>query len=122
MVIIKNTKSEFSEQVILFKLLELESIREFKYIHAHLNGVKMSIRQALKAKMSGAKRGHPDISWPLKRGSYSGLYIEMKFGKNKLTPEQIEYFDFVSEQGFKCLVCYSGREAFQKIKDYYSLA
>jgi hypothetical protein len=60
-------------------------------------------------------RIHPDGS------ANSGLYIEMKTPGNKPTPEQVQFILGVTEQGFKCVVCYSAAEAIQAVNDYYGV-
>lgn len=76
--------------------------------------------------------GIPDINldWPVNHGwldekciqdvedYYHGLRIEMKYGKNKLTPEQEEKKELLEEAGFKVAVCYSASEAVKAVFEY----
>ena len=57
------------------------------------------------------KKGAWDIFIPLARQGFHGMFIEMKYGKNKLTPEQAEFGEFVSEQGYKTFVSYNWQDA-----------
>jgi hypothetical protein len=47
-----------------------------------------------------------------------GLYIEMKFGGNKLTKEQSEIKILLEKYGYKVAVCYSAAEAVKAVFDY----
>ena len=59
-----------------------------------------------------------DIFLPHPVEKYSGLFIEMKFGKNRLTKEQKEWIDRLTQAGYKCAVCYSFEEARDNILNY----
>ena len=74
-----------------------------------------------KMKKEGLKRGVSDICLPVPSGKYSGLYIEMKYGKNKPTAEQENFLRRINKLGYASCVCYSGEEAIDKIKYYYDL-
>ena len=52
---------------------------------------------------------------------FNGLFIEMKYGKNRLTDEQKEFGDHVSKQGYCTAVAYSAEEAIEIIDDYLSM-
>ena len=47
-----------------------------------------------------------------------GLRIEMKFGKNKLSPEQKEKKELLEEAGYKVAVCYSASQAVRAVFEY----
>ena len=55
---------------------------------------------------------------PVARNGFHGLYIEMKYGKNKPTDHQKEWIKALKEQGYKVTVCYSGVEATQELESY----
>jgi hypothetical protein len=81
--------SEHDEQVNLFHWADIMSPQypELALLHAIPNGGKRNINVARKLKEEGQKAGVPDICLPVPRGEYHGLYIEMKYGRNKPTPE-----------------------------------
>lgn len=83
-----------------------------------LNGVKLSIQQAIKAKAGGMLRGEWDVKLPIARGSYIGLVIEMKFGKNKLSESQIWYGERMKQEGHYVAVCYDWLSAKSIIENY----
>jgi hypothetical protein len=51
---------------------------------------------------------------------YSGLFIEMKSARGKLSDSQIDVMNKLSEEGYKCEVCYSSEEAIKVIDEYLS--
>ena len=62
-------------------------------------------------KAAGLKSGVPDICLPVANNGFHGLYIELKFGKNKATKAQEEYMAMLNAQGYKTAVCYGAEEA-----------
>jgi len=72
-------------------------------LEGSLNGVKLTAAQAGKAKAAGMLKGAHDITLPVPRGGHTGLSIELKAGKNKPTPEQIEYGQHLEAEGWMVL-------------------
>ena len=91
-------------------------------LHCSLNGVKMTKAQAGKAIAQGMKKGVADLFLPVKKGLFSGLYIEMKSEKGRTSTEQSKFLTAVSENGYSAFICYSAVEAIDKIKAYYNLS
>lgn len=94
---------------------------ELALLYAIPNGGKRSIYVARKMKAEGVMPGVPDLHLPVARRGYAGLWIEMKFGKNKQTEEQRRWFVQLSEQGHLCSVCYSSDEAIKLLSWYVGL-
>ena len=89
---IQNMKrSETTEQIALFNWAKrTESILPELALMYHVpNEGKRSNGGILKA--AGLKSGVPDICLPVANNGFHGLYIELKFGKNKATKDQEEY-------------------------------
>lgn len=61
---------------------------ELKLLFHVPNGGKRNAAEAARFKAMGVKAGVPDLCLPVARGGYAGLYIEMKYGKNKTTEKQ----------------------------------
>lgn len=76
---------------------------------------------AAKLKAAGVKRGVPDISLPVARGGYHGLYIELKYDTGRPTAEQKEWHDALIEQGYKAVFCWGFESAIEVIKEYLKL-
>ena len=113
-------QSEHQVQVQLFEWAELQSGKypELQLLNGSLNGVRLRIGQAVKAKKAGMKRGYPDIFLPIRRGQYSGLFIELKVDKNKPSLEQRDWISALRGQGYKAEVCWGFDEAKDMILNY----
>ena len=88
------------------------------YLYHPANGGKRSPREAARLKKQGVKAGVLDLHLVIPRPPYAGLWIEMKWGKNKPTDEQKSWAEIVTAYGSKAIVCYSAREAIDAIVDY----
>ncbi|WP_080056843.1 VRR-NUC domain-containing protein [Spirosoma aerolatum] len=77
--------------------------------------------EAMKLKAEGLRPGVPDLCLPVPKGRYHGLYVEMKYGDNKPTPEQNYWMQRLTKLGYCCRVCYSRSEAKHIFKTYLSL-
>lgn len=115
--------SEHTEQVKLFAWCKLNEqyYPELELIFAIPNqgssGKKGMLRQR-KMKSEGQKKGIPDIMLPVKNKTYSGIFIEMKVGKNEPTKDQSWWLTKLRQQNFYCTVCYSANEAAKTLLDY----
>ncbi len=97
--------------------------RNYPYLwmlHSSLNGVKMTKAQAVRAIAQGMKKGVADLFLPVKKGVYSGLYIEMRSEKGRTSIDQSKFLTAVSENDYLAHICYSAVEAIDKIKGYYN--
>lgn len=73
---------------------------------------------AYKLKAEGVKAGVPDIFLPVPSNDFHGLFIEMKFGKNKPTDSQEIWHIDLALGGYKVAVCYSFEDAQKVITSY----
>jgi len=99
-------RSEHDEQVAIFQWagFNLHRFPELELLQGSLNGVRLTIGQATKAKRAGLKSGFPDISLPVARGIYHGLFIELKKrGKTYPTKKQYEIMDKLNAQGYRAI-------------------
>lgn len=72
-------------------------------------------------KTEGLKSGVWDIFLAVPTDEHPGLFVEMKFGKNPLTPNQKIWRAKFIEKGYKTAVCYSWIEAKNAVIDYLGL-
>ena len=98
-----------------------EGCEVLRWLHAVPNGGQRHVLAARNMVSQGLTKGVADLALDVKRGGYSGLKIEMKSAKGKVTPEQSEYLIFAREQGFKTAVCYSCDEAWALICEYLGI-
>ena len=106
--------SEDAEQEAVVEYCDLLHI---PIVHIPNEG-KRSLSYAARMKRMGLRSGFPDLLVPLARGDYHGLFIEMKYGKNKTTKEQKEWLERLSGEGYACAVCYNAAEAIKTIESY----
>lgn len=106
--------SESSEQKALIEWCEYEKVPIF-----HIpNGGTRNPREAAELKRQGVKPGVPDLFIPLPRGGKHGMFIEMKYGKNKTTENQNKWLCYLAGQGYECHVCYSCESAVACLERY----
>ncbi len=91
---------------------------ELKLLYHVPNGGSRNPLEAANLKRQGVKAGVPDLCLPVSMNGFHGLYIEMKYGKNKTTEAQKEWLKELSAQGYFTAVCYSAEEAEQVISRY----
>lgn len=115
--------SEHSHQVALFAwcAYNVGKYPELEWYHAIKNEEKSgSVILGGKAKAAGIKTGVSDTFLPVKRGEFSGLYIELKkpsvkpvkaTSKGGVSDDQRKFGAFVQSQGFGFAVCYGWEEA-----------
>ncbi len=108
--------SEHTEQATLFNMLLYHP--EAWVIFAVPNGGLRNKKTASILKHEGVKAGVWDVFVPIPAKGYHGMFVEMKFGSNKLTKAQVEFGQAVVEKGYYCQVAYSAHEAYKKIIDY----
>lgn len=109
------------------------TVPELKWFHAIPNGAnygddaKGARITGGRMKAEGLRKGVSDTFLPVRRGAYSGLYIEMKRpserpksdkSKGGVSDEQREFGNFVLTQGFGFVVCYTWVEAVEVLKQY----
>ena len=85
------------------------------------NGGSRNKLEAANLKKQGVRAGVPDICLPVARGGYHGLFIELKFGKNKTTANQDKWLAKLNEKGYAVAVCYGCKKAQDKILKYLNL-
>lgn len=69
-------------------------------------------------KDEGVRRGALDLILAKPSDQFHGLFLEMKVGSNKPTPEQNEYIDYLRANGYAVSVHWSADSAISAIKEY----
>ncbi len=98
-----------------------------RYFHPEIpffhiaNERKCSIQQGAMLKRMGVTPGVFDLFFPKPSSAYSGLFIEMKVGKNKPTPNQLNFQQEIRFCGYKAEICYGADATIDEIKNFYSL-
>lgn len=105
---------ESDEQIAVVQYCALRRIPIF----AIPNGGTRNKIEAANLKRQGVKRGVPDLCIPVARKGYHGLYIEMKYGKNKTSAEQDLWIELLNRNGYLATVCWGADAAIKVIDDY----
>ena len=112
---------EHDEQTALIDWTMLQCGRwpELKLFYHIPNEGKRSLAAARRLKQEGMKRGVPDNCLPVPRGQYHGLYIELKrVSGGRPTPEQLQWIEDLSAQGYLAVICKGWEEAARVIGRY----
>ncbi len=113
MVIKKIIPTEHQEQCAVIKYCDWHHIPIF----AIPNGSSKSIVAAKRFKAEGLRSGVPDLFVPVPTCFNNGLFIEMKRrAGGVLSPEQQQWIDRLSRQGYSCVVCKGSDEAIEAIE------
>jgi hypothetical protein len=118
--------SEDAQQIALFAWAwEMrEKYPELDYMYAIPNGGFRTRSEAARLRAMGVKEGVPDLCLPVKRGVFSGLYVEMKRpalnGKKKgyAKLDQKRWIKFLISQGYGACVCVGFENAKAVITQY----
>lgn len=94
--------------------LQSECLKWFGYQYPELaplmihipNGGSRNTIEAANLKKQGVKAGVPDLFLAIARGGKHGLFIEMKWGKNKATRKQKYYLELLFQNGYQTAICY----------------
>ena len=82
---------------------------------------KRTYANAAVLKRMGMRSGVSDLFIPRKQGIYSGLWLELKVGKNKPTPAQANFLAQMTKEGYMA-VCVCGADAaIEFIKTFYEI-
>ncbi len=106
--------SEFEEQAAFVEYCDRMRIPVF----AIPNGYNKTPASRVKAKREGLRAGVPDLFVPIPTKRRHGLFIEMKYGRNKTSQEQDAWIDLLNINGYAAVVCYSCDKAIEAVKRY----
>lgn len=111
-------KSETTEQINLFVWARdnVHALPCLSLMYHVPNEGKRANGAVLRA--MGLKSGVPDVCLPVASHNYHGLYLEMKYGRNRATPEQEAFMAELRQQGYKTAICYGADEAKAEILEY----
>lgn len=118
------TRSEDTEQINVVQWAEWNTRKhpELKWLYHCPNGGSRNKQEAVKLKQMGVKAGVSDLHLPYPKGTYCGLYIEMKYGSNRQQSTQKEFLADMASAGHFVATCYSAEEAIKVIEEYLGLA
>lgn len=118
---LKRRQPERDEQIAFFDWLsQYPNVRALT--NASANGGSRNPIEAKNLKRSGVTAGFPDITVYIPINGVPALFIEMKSGKNTLSPAQKKVIPLLCGKGYRCEVCYSYEEARKVMEDYLGTA
>ena len=114
---------EHDEQAALMRCVKLHEAQHptLALLYAVPNGGQRHVAVAARLSAEGVKSGVPDLHLPVASGEHHGLWLEMKFGKNRPTANQVWWIDNLRKQGYRVAVCYDWRQAWAVICDYLGI-
>ena len=89
-----------------------------KIIAAIPNGGKRNVITAKIMKAEGVLSGMPDLIIPHPNLTHHAMFIEMKYGKNKASEQQLQVIEQLRSNGYCVEVCYSF-DSFRNIVENY---
>ena len=118
--------SESNHQQAVIKWSKQPAVRErypeLALLHHIKNETKEGATQVAVDKAMGVKKGVPDLCLPVPRGTYHGLYIEMKRADGgSATKEQKEWLRALDAQGYAVTLCHGWQAAAREIETYLKL-
>lgn len=122
-----STDQEHRDQVALFTwAAEHESVYpELRWLFAVPNFAgrlgRFTAKHGGRLKAEGRKKGVLDVWFPVRRGAFVGLVLEMKAGRNTTTIEQREWLAHLQAEGWSAHVMYGNAAAQEAIVTYLTL-
>lgn len=117
-----NPDSEYSHTLTVAQYLDLKKILWF---HVPNEGKRTGFN-GNNLKKIGLKPGVPDLFICVPRGTYHGLFIEMKTPKRRastiaVSDHQLCWINNLNNSGYLAIVCFGADEALTEIDKYFSL-
>ena len=114
------TEAEEQEAVIRWAFLESGWRPELRMLFHIPNGGTRNKREAVHLKELGVKAGVPDLFLAVPWDGFHGLFIEMKRASKtaRVSPEQREWIQALTENGYRAVVCYGFEQARDAIINY----
>ena len=109
--------SERDEQIKLFQWIRLHPNIKPYALFIPNDGKRSPLLGAIYKRM-GLRPGTSDIFIAIPNKTHHGLWIELKWGKNKATPAQLEFIDDMTRQGYAAHVIWGADDAIKQIEQY----
>ena len=120
--------SEHKQQCAFFEWVRFMEKQHppLRWMYAIPNGGARNKIVGAKIKREGGRKGVWDIHLPYPLSSDSGafkagLYIEFKWGKNRLTSDQKDFRAALEPLGYVFRVVYSADEGIKVVREYLSI-
>ena len=112
----KNKESEL--QILCINWFRLAFPQYKMLLFSIPNGGHRNLLTAVRMKREGVISGVPDLFLSLPRNGFHGMYIEMKYGKGKLSANQEAFIAEVSKHNYKVEVINSLDKFVREVTQY----
>ena len=115
--------NEDTHQICLFNFYEILAARvpAIKYAFHTPNGGIRAKMTAARLKRMGVRVGVPDVLIPVTQSVYTGLAIELKYGKNRCTNAQTEWLAHLQSENWSTHVIYDWTHAAAVTCQYFGI-
>lgn len=116
--------TEYQEQAAAVKWFRTKYRKLSMCLQASCNGaflagdVRARAIQVSKQKNAGMVVGASDLFLAVARKGFYGCYIEVKAMNGRVTKEQLEFHEVMSEQGYFCVICKGADAVIKTIEGY----
>lgn len=107
--------------VMTYATLARREFPELALLFAIPNGGHRNVIVAKKLKAEGVKPGVPDLFLAVPRGSWHGLFIELKVEGGQVSELQQQWHVALMQQGYRVAVCYGSHDALGVLQQYLAL-
>ena len=114
-------ESEIQSSFFAWIKLHENRFPELKFCFHVPNGGYRFKATAAAMKRAGTRAGVPDVSLPIARKGFHGLWIEFKSDAGKLSEAQETFIEFLRRQNYCVLVCRSWTAGANAVIDYLDL-
>lgn len=120
----KKQLTEYEEQCCVIDWVDrhINEYPDLRMLMVGLEGIRLPIGLAMKAKRAGMRKGFPDLHLPVSRKHggrvFHSMFIEMKVKGGVLSSDQIIMMDLLEDADNYVLLCVGAVATVQAIKDY----
>lgn len=111
-----------AESIELIKIMDWVRFNNLDNFIFHVaNERRVSPQQGAMLKRMGVLAGVADLIVAKPSSLFGALFIELKAGKGKASPAQLEFLATMRLHGYDAVVCHGAERAIEHIKSYLQL-
>lgn len=119
----KSRYAESNIQKSLFRWAHLNKGKwpELQALYAIPNGAHVSDKNRIRLVYEGMRKGMPDVHFPVPKGPYASLYLEIKTKEGRVSIDQQNRMQLLASLGNLCVVARGLYECIGAVEDYLAL-